>query len=110
MDHEAFRELAAGAALDDLDARERSSLVAHLGACSPCRSDATALADTAGLLALVAPRRMPPASLRDSVMAAIAAAEQRYLGGATATMITLEAVGGAQGVPGPQVAFGELES
>ena len=28
---------------------------------------------------------------------------------ATATMITLEPAGGAQGEPGPQVAFGELD-
>jgi len=31
------------------------------------------------------------------------------LAAATATMITLEPVGGAQGEPGPQVAFGQLE-
>ncbi len=77
MDHRAVRELAAGAALDDLDASERLSLRAHLAACGSCRADATALADTAGLLALVAPARMPPASLRAGVMAAIAAADGR---------------------------------
>jgi hypothetical protein len=32
------------------------------------------------------------------------------LSGATAAMITLEPAGGAQGEPGPQVAFGELQS
>ena len=32
------------------------------------------------------------------------------LSGATAAMITLERAGGAQGEPGPQVAFGELQS
>jgi len=73
MDHGAYRELAAGAALDDLDPKERVSLGAHLGVCGPCRGDASALADTAGLLALAAPRRMPPASLRAGVLAAIAA-------------------------------------
>jgi hypothetical protein len=31
------------------------------------------------------------------------------LASAKATMITLEPVGGAQGEPGPQVAFGELD-
>ncbi len=77
MDHRAFRELAAGAALDDLDASERLALRAHLAACGSCRADATALADTAGLLALAAPLRMPPASLRSGVMAAIAAAGGR---------------------------------
>jgi hypothetical protein len=73
MDHGTYRELAAGAALDDLDASERSSLDGHLRVCGPCRGDASALADTAGLLALAAPRRVPPASLRGDVMAAIAA-------------------------------------
>lgn len=92
MDHGTFRELAAGAALDDLDAREQSSLVAHLGACSPCRSDATALADTAGLLALVAPRRMPPASLRDRVMGAIAASEQRSVDRPAASVVGFDAL------------------
>jgi len=77
MDHGTFRELAAGAALDDLDATERISFRAHLGFCGPCRDDETALVDTAGLLALAAPRRLPPASLRGGVMAAIAAAGNR---------------------------------
>lgn len=77
MDHGTFRELAAGAALDDLDATERISFRAHLGFCGPCRDDAPALVDTAGLLALAAPRRLPPASLRGGVMAAIAAAGNR---------------------------------
>ena len=77
MDHGTFRELAAGAALDDLDATERISFRAHLGFCGPCRDDETALVDTAGLLALAAPRRLPPASLRAGVRAAIAAAENR---------------------------------
>jgi hypothetical protein len=77
MDHRAFRELAAGAALDDLDASERLSLRAHLAACGSCRADATALADAAGLLALVSPVRMAPASLHTSVMAAIAGVDRR---------------------------------
>jgi len=91
MDHVTFRELAAGAALDDLDAAERISLRAHLGFCGPCRDDATALVDTAGLLALAAPRRLPPASLRGGVMAAIAAAGNRPVDIPTA-VVDLEAI------------------
>ena len=77
MDHRAVRELAAGAALGDLDASERLSLRVHLAACGSCRADATALADTAGLVALAAPVRMPPASLRAGVLAAIAGVDGR---------------------------------
>jgi hypothetical protein len=91
MDHGTFRELAAGAALDDLDATERISFRAHLGFCGPCRDDETALVDTAGLLALAAPRRLPPASLRAGVRAAIAAAENRPVDIPTA-VVDLEAI------------------
>lgn len=77
MDHGTFRELAAGAALDDLDAKERISLDAHLRTCRRCRSDARALADIAGHLALAAPQRAAPASLGAGVMAAIAAQGSR---------------------------------
>jgi len=91
MDHGTFRELAAGAALDDLDPTERISFRAHLGFCGPCRDDATALVDTAGLLALAAPRRLPPASLRAGVRAAIAAAENRPVDIPTA-VVDLEAI------------------
>jgi hypothetical protein len=80
MDHRAFRELAAGAALDDLDTAERAELDAHLAACPPCRGEARALVDTAGLLALAIPQRRPPASLRGGVLAAIAASEGRPVG------------------------------
>jgi hypothetical protein len=91
MDHGAYRELAAGAALDDLDARERIALGAHLGVCATCRSDASTLADTAGLLALAAPRRVPPDALRAGVMGAIAAAENRPVDIPTA-VVHLDAV------------------
>ena len=91
MDHGTFRELAAGAALDDLDPTERISFRAHLGFCGPCRDDETALVDTAGLLALAAPRRLPPASLRAGVRAAIAAAENRPVDIPTA-VVDLEAI------------------
>ncbi len=86
MDHGTYRELAAGAALDDLDPAEQTSLDAHLAACAPCGADARALLDTAGMLALAVPRRIPPASLRGSVLAAIAASEHRPVGVPAATL------------------------
>ncbi len=80
MDHRTFRELAAGAALDDLDDAERASLDVHLAFCSPCRSEARELVDTAGLLSFAVPSRRPPASLRGGILAAIAVAEGRPVG------------------------------
>jgi predicted anti-sigma-YlaC factor YlaD len=77
MDHGTFRELAAGAALDDLDPLERAALDAHLGACPPCRKVARELVDSAGMLAFAAPRRTPPAALLGGILAAVAASEGR---------------------------------
>ncbi len=101
MDHGNYRELAAGAALDDLDPTERASLDAHVAACAPCRADARALVDTAGMLAYAVPHRTAPASLRGSVLGAIAASENRpvgipaaslaYAGGTTAGSIVAPA-------------------
>jgi hypothetical protein len=86
MDHRTFRELAAGAALDDLDPGERASLDAHVVSCPPCREEARHLVDTAAMLTYAAPVRRPPASLRGSVLAAIAASEGRPVGIPAATM------------------------
>lgn len=101
MDHRAFRELAAGAALDDIDATERAALDAHLEACPACRADARELVDTAGLLAFAVPQRNPPASLRGGMLAAIAAAEGRPVG-VPAASIAYAGAGPARGpVPVP---------
>jgi hypothetical protein len=86
MDHRTFRELAAGAALDDLDAAERAELDAHLVGCAACRAEASELVDTAGLLAFAVPFRHAPATLRGGVLAAIAAAEGRPVGVPAATL------------------------
>jgi len=75
MDHGTYRELAAGAALDDLDPTELASLDAHLGSCPPCRAAARELVDAAGLLALAVPQRRPPGALRGGVLAAVAASD-----------------------------------
>jgi len=71
MDHAAIRELAAGAALDDLDAMERRALDAHLGSCPSCRHLGTDLRDVLGELALAAPELRPPSGLLASVLTAL---------------------------------------
>lgn len=71
MDHATLHELAAGAALDDLDPAERDRLDDHLTTCSSCRRLSVELDDVVGELALVAPVLHPPAELRGQVLAAI---------------------------------------
>jgi len=86
MDHRTFRELAAGAALDDLDDAERAALDIHLASCAPCRDEARGLVDTAGLLAYAVPSRRPPAALRGGVLATITALDRRPVGIPAATL------------------------
>ncbi len=86
MDHRTYRELAAGAALDDLDDAEREALQVHLSACPPCRDEARELVDTAGLLSFAVPARRAPDALRGGVLAAIAASEGRLVGVPAATL------------------------
>ena len=71
MDHSALRQLAAGAALDDLDPDERRELDRHLASCEPCRRLSDDLGDVLGDLALVAPVMHPPRDLRSGVLAAL---------------------------------------
>lgn len=71
LDHAALRELAAGAALDDLDGDELVALTSHLSTCAPCRGLQAELDDVMGDLALIAPTLHAPASLRADVMAAL---------------------------------------
>ena len=76
MDHRVFRELAAGAALEDLEPAESTELATHLAICAPCRREAGVLADVAGLVALAAPPRRPPAMMKRSVLTAVATADR----------------------------------
>jgi anti-sigma-K factor RskA len=64
VDHVVLSELAAGAALDDLDPRERDALDGHVRTCGPCQALVVELEDVLADLALVAPELTPPASLR----------------------------------------------
>jgi len=68
VDHATLTELAAGAVLDDLDARERAELDAHLATCSACGALVVELEEVLGDLALVAPELQPPNSLRGDVL------------------------------------------
>lgn len=55
MDHGTLRQLAAGAALDDLDPLERRAFEAHVGGCSDCARLSDELDEVVGILALAAP-------------------------------------------------------
>ncbi|MFP5342312.1 MAG: anti-sigma factor domain-containing protein [Candidatus Limnocylindria bacterium] len=71
MDHRVFRQLAAGAALDDLDATERVRFEAHRLTCDDCAHLAADLDAVLEDLALTAPPLHPPASLQRDVLSAI---------------------------------------
>lgn len=68
MDHEALRQIAAGAALDDLDPAERRTFDAHVRGCRACDRLAQDLGDVIGDLALLAPEIAPPATLGRSIL------------------------------------------
>jgi predicted anti-sigma-YlaC factor YlaD len=71
MRHAAMRRLAAGAALDDLEEREREVFDAHVGRCGACTRLSTELAEVVGDLALAAPALRAPAGLGAAIRAAI---------------------------------------
>jgi hypothetical protein len=71
MDHGTFRELAAGAVLDDLDRTERIAFETHRVGCRTCRELVADLDAVAADLALAVPMRRPPADLRTAVLAAV---------------------------------------
>jgi anti-sigma-K factor RskA len=71
MDHGTLRQLAAGAALDDLDPAERRELDAHLRGCSACAELTRDLDDVLCDLALATPEMAPPPALRRSILRAL---------------------------------------
>jgi len=73
MDHAAFRELAAGAVLEDLDPAELQHLDRHLAGCPACAAVAEQLHDVVWDLALLTPEIAPPAGLQASVIDAVRA-------------------------------------
>ena len=76
MDHTAFRELAAGAVLEDLDPTEKERLDDHLAGCPACRSLGEQLDDVVWDLALLVPDMAPPRSLHGAVFDALLAADE----------------------------------
>ncbi len=71
MDHGTLQQLAAGAALGDLDATERVQLDAHLATCASCVALSADLEGVLVNLALAAPELRPPASLKLEIMSAL---------------------------------------
>lgn len=71
IDHESYRLLAAGAALDDLAPDERRLYEAHDGICPDCRELEDDLGGILVDLALAGPERMPPPSLLPGILRAL---------------------------------------
>jgi anti-sigma-K factor RskA len=76
MDHGSLRQLAAGAALDDLDPDERRAFDAHVAGCSDCAGLWRDLDEVLGELALAAPVLTPPLALRGTVVGALAVTDR----------------------------------
>ena len=74
MDHGALAQLAAGAALGDLEVAEREELDRHLPSCSSCQALSADLDEVVCDLSLAAPTVWPPSSLRRDILAALRAA------------------------------------
>jgi hypothetical protein len=71
MDHATFQELAAGAAIEDLDPDEQRAFDRHLDGCASCRRLSADMGAVIGELALAAPVLHPPSTLRGEVFAAL---------------------------------------
>ncbi len=91
IDHADYRELAAGATLEDLEPSERERLESHLAGCPDCRIVAGQLHDVVWDLALLTPDVEPPFYLQQSVLAAIRASEPTPISGAASARVRLEA-------------------
>lgn len=100
MDHAQFQQLAAGAALDDLDEVERVRFEAHRRSCAECADLSTDLDAVLGELAFAAPSMHPPVALRRDVLSAIRRQSVTHIG-ATSPILS-----SASGAPtfGPPVA------
>jgi hypothetical protein len=75
--HDAALLLAAGAALDDLEADEQATYDAHRAVCASCAVAEDELAVVLTDLALVVPERVPPPDLLAGIRRAIEAEERR---------------------------------
>jgi anti-sigma factor RsiW len=98
IDHLEYRELAAGAVLDDLDPAERDRLERHLATCPSCVTVSRQLDDVVWDLALLAPDVAPPASLHSAVVDAVRAV------GEPTSIDTHRVAGDLAPAPGPTIA------
>ncbi len=73
IDHDPFIQLVAGHELGGLDDDEAIELDRHLVGCAGCAAEERAFGGAMAALALLAPARHPPQSLRGSIMTAIRA-------------------------------------
>jgi anti-sigma-K factor RskA len=71
VQHEEIRELLPGYALGILTEDEQRRVEAHLVTCTDCRVELDRFRTTVLVLALAAPEREPPGSLRTSIRAAV---------------------------------------
>jgi anti-sigma-K factor RskA len=70
MTNEDLHELAAGYALDALDADDRRAFEAHLAECERCRAELAGLSEAVATLAFAAEGPAPPEALRDRILVA----------------------------------------
>jgi len=68
MEHAAYQELLALAAVDALDGRDAQILRAHLESCAECRGELAEMRDAAALLAHAAPTTTPSDIVRQRIM------------------------------------------
>ncbi|PYS89932.1 MAG: hypothetical protein DMF64_16180 [Acidobacteria bacterium] len=99
MNHEAYKEMLAAAALAALDAQEQRALDAHLPTCAECRTEFDELRAAASLLAHKVAPVTPSPELRARLLAQIKTTPQtpRTSGGASIEV----APNGAPSVPAP---------
>jgi anti-sigma-K factor RskA len=72
MHAEHIEDLAEGYALGALEPNERTLVEEHVAVCPPCKQHVNGIADTAHMLALVAPPVVPPLSCKRKLMEKVA--------------------------------------
>lgn len=71
QEHRMYRELLGAYALDATTSEEHAAVESHLAECSTCREEVETLRMVASLLPMTVDERVPPASLRGSILSAI---------------------------------------
>jgi hypothetical protein len=76
-DHERWSELAAGFALSALDDADQATYIEHAVSCDTCRKLEQDFSEVIADLSLITPAVTPPASLKASIMRAVAEDDER---------------------------------